>query len=318
MNETRSSVCIPCEATMGAEYYSSVGSSGCYLCQKSFFMVDGRCQPCPPGADCTAAGSTLEHLNISSGQYRFTSSSRTVYPCPYPANCKQGGSVGGEVCMTGSHGPLCGLCDDEYYLYGPALGCVECDNWVGSDSFMVTMGCAVVAGMLVGWLIVRGVRKRWSRWRRAKDRESRGRSRAESGASLGGGAPPDGEGVVEVVETKPGGGGAVNVGGRKGAGVGAGGREGKGRGRDGGDAGAQAGYTSDDPSDDPPPPKRTLSFGRTLSTSHMKRVVAKRFQSMAQWQKNNEDKLTDLLECVSIFIITIQTLVLVSVNHEVG
>ena len=60
----------------------------------------------------------------------FTSSSTEIIECPSTANCKGGtiepnSTIDSSLCVKGAGGPLCQLCDAEYFL-SEEYGCVEC------------------------------------------------------------------------------------------------------------------------------------------------------------------------------------------------
>ena len=91
-------------------------------------------QPPPPPS---------ESLVLKPGFFRFTETSSDVRECPYEKNCKWPNGTGEGICIKGAVGPLCGKCDNRYYLRDAVAQCVAC---ITSSSWYI--------GPLVGLLIL--------------------------------------------------------------------------------------------------------------------------------------------------------------------
>ena len=78
---------------------------------------DGKCKDCPADAVCDA-GTTTKTLVPDPNYYRFSKTATTMYPCPYPDNCKGGSHNMSMMCTEGSTGPLCALCKPDYHHSG--------------------------------------------------------------------------------------------------------------------------------------------------------------------------------------------------------
>ena len=59
----------------------------------------------------STAGTVLSTMIASKGYYRFSTTSASVYQCPYPDHCL-GGSAHNMTCSKSSLGPLCVLCSE--------------------------------------------------------------------------------------------------------------------------------------------------------------------------------------------------------------
>jgi len=145
---------------------SSVGSYHCDLCEAGYYDAgtkeqvnddDGddstqiTCVQCPEGAVCHEEGVTLANMEVEKGYYRFAANSSSVYPCPKPALCLGGNVTGSATCQSGSKGPLCGLCLDNYYYKddGSDTNCEKCAFEAGA----VIATFTIIGSMLVLGLI---------------------------------------------------------------------------------------------------------------------------------------------------------------------
>ena len=64
--------------------------------------------------------STLESIRVKNGFYRFSTTSTTAYPCPWPT-CPGGiinpnATVTESLCSEGAGGKLCSVCDKGYFM----------------------------------------------------------------------------------------------------------------------------------------------------------------------------------------------------------
>uniref|UniRef100_A0A7S2D0A1 Tyrosine-protein kinase ephrin type A/B receptor-like domain-containing protein n=1 Tax=Florenciella parvula TaxID=236787 RepID=A0A7S2D0A1_9STRA len=155
--------CEKCSSSpkFGPEYWSEEGAFECDQCVLGYYSdgqtagdypdCDGaletcaptRCAKCPSGVECRSSGITIESLVMKPGFFRFTETSSDVRECPYEKNCKFPNGTGEGICIKGAVGPLCGKCDDRYYLRDAVAQCVAC---ITSSSWYI--------GPLVGLLIL--------------------------------------------------------------------------------------------------------------------------------------------------------------------
>ena len=81
------------------------------------------------GADCDS-GSFLSTLRVKPKWYRFVNSSNKVYDCslfsPYHEHCIGGTQPGDASCKKHSEGPLCALCESDYFHPGGDKPCERC------------------------------------------------------------------------------------------------------------------------------------------------------------------------------------------------
>ena len=77
------------------------------LCKPGFYLPFYKqdsiytCIPCPPGADCSAAGNTYFNLRSEVGWWRSSNSSLNFYRCPIRAQCLSSLPQGGSATYTG-------------------------------------------------------------------------------------------------------------------------------------------------------------------------------------------------------------------------
>ena len=78
--------------------------------------------------DCSSPGATLERMPLQPGYWRQSESARFVRSCVFPGNasCVGGDNVSAQ-CAEGYRGPLCNLCDDDYYG-GRGVACQRCEG----------------------------------------------------------------------------------------------------------------------------------------------------------------------------------------------
>ena len=113
--------CTPCPANAFTTAEGSTSAEAC-ICEAEHYARwdDGvlRCVDCPVGANCSAAGSTFEHLPLEEGHWRRVSNSTDVRRCRggivgsacvgcFGAACEHANYTG---CKAGTGGPYCGLC----------------------------------------------------------------------------------------------------------------------------------------------------------------------------------------------------------------
>ena len=94
------------------------------------------CEPCDvlgSGVGTCDAQTTLEALPVKPRYWRATELEETIYRCYYRKSCKgslQPGpnqtSYGDGLCRKGHKGPLCNVCENNYYFSFTNLTCDEC------------------------------------------------------------------------------------------------------------------------------------------------------------------------------------------------
>ena len=160
-SDASADACSKCSTDMGAGYWSSEGASSCDLAAPKYYMHEDKssgtlvAKRCPDGVDCSQPGTTVEGMVLTQGTFKFSAESEEVYACPYEANCQIGGVLTGEaLCNPGSGGPLCSICDGDYYLdqlaSATGSGCVACSNgWWLAPLLTLLLLCVVGAGLFV-------------------------------------------------------------------------------------------------------------------------------------------------------------------------
>jgi len=134
--------------------FSTEGSSSCDACVKGYFRNDlsSSCQECPDGTKCDADGAaTLERLPIRPGFWRIHQSSTLVHACIFELACN-GSSVfadrGDSYCSSGHAGPLCAVCDANYYFSPDAKACLECQGSSDLIKASPTLIVLIVVGII--------------------------------------------------------------------------------------------------------------------------------------------------------------------------
>ena len=112
------------------------------------------CSKCPNGVNCRGATSTkdryLETLSIENKYYRFSDTSYEIYPCGkyhnFDEHCGGGSNFYGEKsCKHHSTGPLCRLCEDNYFHASREGKCVLC----GKKSVLISTIPIIIFGFLL-------------------------------------------------------------------------------------------------------------------------------------------------------------------------
>ena len=85
------------------------------MCVRDYFMQNDAdeptCQPCDEGMDCTDDGTELTSMSLFPGYFRFSTTSTVTYPCLHENNCPGGNGSSEALCLEGSSGPACRMCD---------------------------------------------------------------------------------------------------------------------------------------------------------------------------------------------------------------
>ena len=168
----------PCEPCPAKFFAPESGATMC--CRDGYVLVDGFCRECGEnvgdyslkGATCDAAnGTTVATLEIEQGYFRFSPDTTFLYPCPEDDDACRGSSPAAEgygdgLCYTHAHGPLCMLCEEDYFRDNKMLDapskCVSCDRMGVQMRQLYT-----VLLMIVLWaLVILGIRRLQSRFER--------------------------------------------------------------------------------------------------------------------------------------------------------
>ena len=182
-SDTRSKECTVCQPGKYAEkdgsqvcldclgnYWSSKESANCTLCVKNYFYhpnpaddksVDDpndHCVPCSDKTKCPENGeSTLETLTLKSGYWRIAATSTEIYECRKKNACVGGPNFtdgGAGYCEHGYIGPLCDVCDKNFFYDVGSDECLECDEsreafQVLSSAGVIFIACLIFVGLLL-------------------------------------------------------------------------------------------------------------------------------------------------------------------------
>ena len=128
-------------------------------CPKSFYNDEttrgplvsvAHCKPCPEGVNCETGGITLQQLPIKEGFWRDSATATNVYECLVKSDCP-GGRNRSEYCVESSTGPLCAVCQDNYYRSSANAPCEACPSQ--GASIGTSIGLLIVCGILFGLLL---------------------------------------------------------------------------------------------------------------------------------------------------------------------
>jgi hypothetical protein len=128
-------------------------------CDESPSSGPNCCRKCKNGLVCDRTTETkdryLETLIVDEKFYRFTDSSIEVYRCSkyhrYADNCGGGNAYGDASCLYNSMGPLCRLCEPNYFHGSQAGRCIECE---GRAVLISTIPVIVVGGVILICLLL--------------------------------------------------------------------------------------------------------------------------------------------------------------------
>jgi len=141
------SFCESCSGDVyGTGYTSEEGSSGCYRCLEDYFRtLDGVCEEVQDEGFEKKVGNTLRGLSVEKGFYRFGQDSATAYECPYSTHCVGGvyNETGSSQCGKQSTGPLCAVCQSDFYFDSHSAECTSCLE------YSTPVGAIVVVMVLV-------------------------------------------------------------------------------------------------------------------------------------------------------------------------
>lgn len=127
-------LCLPCAALETTRFEATTSESGCVCVPGAFTprASDGgdgrRCVACPRGANCSELNTSVASLRMRRGYWRDESMERPLR-CEPAAVCAGGAGVGNMLCVEGSHGVKCNLCESPTaYLDAEMGGCIECEK----------------------------------------------------------------------------------------------------------------------------------------------------------------------------------------------
>ena len=109
------------------------------VCKTNYFEENGEqvCKPCPTGASCPSAGTTVATLVTLSGFWRTSPSSVQFYQCDNPDDCF-GGLINSSVtdqCADNNTGILCSLCIKDYERDPVTAACYKCSGTGSSTGY---------------------------------------------------------------------------------------------------------------------------------------------------------------------------------------
>lgn len=127
--------------------YSEGLRDQCAVCQGGYSFVENKdntiitCMTCP----ALAAYCYSDQIVLSAGTWRWGSRATTILPCPFGTfACRGGNTTGTGSCNLGYHGPVCGICDWQYY--SKSYQCLDCSKVNPYDPQTL----AILGFMLVG------------------------------------------------------------------------------------------------------------------------------------------------------------------------
>ena len=148
-------LCIPCPHRLS----SHPGASTCSTCAAGFYLhdinvdrstllaaPDQQCLPCPSEGAICGWNTTVETLNLTAGFWRIALSTIDVRPCPTASHCLGGVDIASQ-CVTGTTGPLCRVCANDFFATKNER-CTLCDDMGGDFGgwvpLIVVCCCALV------------------------------------------------------------------------------------------------------------------------------------------------------------------------------
>jgi hypothetical protein len=133
-------------------------NEGTFVEKKDPFLCASatKCTACPDGMEC-GPQQALESALLKSGKYRADSSSLNVVECPVLARCNGSATHGDDLCVTGSEGPFCMICElgrtTRYVRSGD--DCVICDGGKHALLYGVLFGMGAAVLLVVAFLLRR-------------------------------------------------------------------------------------------------------------------------------------------------------------------
>jgi len=144
---------------------SRPGATNCTLCKELYYYDPDAedCLACPDGAICNGIGNTRANLKMEDGIFRLSPQSLVLRECPLAEGCKggrNGSSWGVALCAKGYTGPLCRVCEDDYFFDAKSAECLECaGNVLTSETYAAITVVGVIFLVAVGaavWRLTHG------------------------------------------------------------------------------------------------------------------------------------------------------------------
>jgi hypothetical protein len=151
--------------TISSHYLHLSTVFGFRSCEIGEVEDNGECVTCPFGTynvkayteckECTGITGVEKcygaELVAMEGYWRKYSTTEEMLECPLGSSCKGGNATGKGLCATGYTGPLCGTCEDDFFLSDGE--CYECTgSSVITPSFVLLMLLAIISIATVGVL----------------------------------------------------------------------------------------------------------------------------------------------------------------------
>lgn len=117
----------------------------CKTCPKGKFSMEQgvtECEDCPVGGECPGGNVLIP----KEGYWKTSPDDDSVY------KCTRDGCLGGveSACKEGYHGLVCGICDEEYAVFGHS--CESCSGGTGQILLHLPVICLVVSLLGAAWL----------------------------------------------------------------------------------------------------------------------------------------------------------------------
>ena len=152
--------------------YSQGLRDQCTVCQGGYSFIDNKdniiisCMTCPPLASYCYS----DQIILPPGTWRWGSRATTILQCPFGAYaCRGGNTTGTASCNLGYHGPVCGICDWQYY--SKSFQCMDCSKVNPYDPQTLTI-LAFLLTSAVGYSVTvvrRYARKHNVPWYKVRD-----------------------------------------------------------------------------------------------------------------------------------------------------
>jgi len=99
----------------GKESKQTGSGAICVECPFNSYNFDGEeCVECPKGAFCPGG----DQLSSQKNWWRSYYNSTNFYSCRTPDVCNAGPVVGDAACVEGAEGPLCAVCQEDWFTFG--------------------------------------------------------------------------------------------------------------------------------------------------------------------------------------------------------
>ncbi|CAM9327003.1 unnamed protein product [Ectocarpus sp. 13 AM-2016] len=120
----------------------------CNLCLENFYKAEESADPCLACGDGLVSEVGAVVCTLEAGFWRTSNTSDIVYECPNADACVGGATVE-TYCSDGFKGPLCAVCENDYYPSG-SYECLECSGGNAASSMItIILFLAALAVFLV-------------------------------------------------------------------------------------------------------------------------------------------------------------------------